>query len=64
MQIKSLRILPNGKKQITVIIDTDEHLQAINEKSFYRLGGQLNDIVPGFVLTESYQISWYHIQQN
>ncbi len=64
MQIKNQRILPNGKKQMTVIVDTNEQLISINESLFYRLGGELNDIVPGFVITDSCQISWCHIQQN
>lgn len=65
MKILSDKTLKNGARRITIELtgDKDTKFMAIKEDAYYRLGGQLEDIVQGHVITESNQVSWCSIGQ-
>lgn len=52
-----------GTRVLTVELQPGEKLIAVNEDKFYRLGSQHEDIVPGYVLTDSLEAHWCHIGQ-
>ena len=63
MKIRSERILKSGKRVVVVELDAKETLTSIRPNSYYRLGGQLNDIVASHVLEEMNEVSWCSISQ-
>jgi hypothetical protein len=50
-------------RRVTVELAPGEYLLSFKEDAYYRLGGQLEDVVQGHVITESYQVSWCSIGQ-
>ena len=63
MKLMTERINKRGKRVVTVELDTDEKLMSFKDDRFYRLGGQVNDIVHGHVITESDAVYWCSIGQ-
>lgn len=63
MKVLSERINKQGKRVQTVMLDKCEHLIAVDEDSFYKLGGQVDDVVRGHVLTEMDEVTWCSIGQ-
>jgi hypothetical protein len=51
------------KRRVTVELDHGEYLMAFNDDRLYRLGGQVEDIVGGYVITESRRVHWCSIEQ-
>jgi hypothetical protein len=51
------------KRRITVEVDHGETLMSFHEDRYYRLGGQVEDIVRGHVITESQHVIWCSIEQ-
>lgn len=52
-----------GKRIVTVELDQDEKLLSFKDDRFYRLGGQVEDVVAGHVITQSDRVYWCSIQQ-
>lgn len=61
-----------GKPVATIKLDPDERAVilkpgqtalVVEENAFYRLGGQLDDVVAGHVLTEMNRVAWCSIEQ-
>lgn len=52
-----------GKRRITVEVEDGEQLLSIKPNSFYKLGGQLDDIVASHVIEEMCEVSWCSIEQ-
>lgn len=59
----SCKTLKTGKLRVTVDIAPGEQLIAVNEDRFYQLGGQVNDVHRGHVLTETKEVYWCGITQ-
>lgn len=53
----------HGKRRITVEVEDGEQLLSIKPNSFYKLGGQLDDIVASHVIEEMGEVSWCSIEQ-
>lgn len=52
-----------GKRVVTVELDLDETLMSFKDDRYYRLGGQVEDVVAGHVITESDHVIWCSIEQ-
>lgn len=63
MKIKYRKELKNGKRHVLVELDADETLLTFDENKFYRLGGQVEDVVKGHVITEADHVVWCSIGQ-
>lgn len=63
MKIIKIKINKAGKKTVTVEIDNDEKLMSFKDDRFYRLGGQVDDVMAGHVITESDHVVWCSIEQ-
>lgn len=50
-------------RRVTVELAPGEYLLSFNDGAYYRLGGQVEDVVQGHVITESYQVTWCSIEQ-
>jgi hypothetical protein len=50
-------------RRVTVELAPGEYLLSFKEDAYYRLGGQVEDVVQGHVITDSYQVSWCSIGQ-
>ncbi len=57
------RINKLGKRVITVELDTDEKLMSFKDDRYYRLGGQVEDVVQGHVITSSDAVYWCSVSQ-
>jgi len=53
----------DGVRTITVQLAAGEELMAFKEDSYYRLGGQLDDVVGGYCITEGCRVVWCSIEQ-
>lgn len=63
MKIIREKINRRGKREVTVELDTGDKLMAFNDDRFYRLGWQVDDVLAGFVITESDPVVWCSIEQ-
>jgi hypothetical protein len=57
------RINKQGKRVVTVEIDADEKLMSFKDDRFYRLGGQVDEVMAGHVITASDRVYWCSIGQ-
>ena len=51
------------RRRVTVELDHDDQLMAFKENRYYRLAGQLDDVVGGYYITESEPVMWCSIEQ-
>ena len=63
MLVKRERINAKGRREVTVELRQGEKIVAVDEHQHYRLGGQMDDIVPGHVLTEAERAYWCPFEQ-
>ena len=63
MKVKHRRELKNGNRHVLVELDANETLIAVDENRFYQLGGQVNDVHRGHVITEAKEVYWCGITQ-
>lgn len=57
------KINRHGKHEVTVELDSDEKLISFKDECFYRLGGQVEDVVAGHVITEAEGVYWCSVTQ-
>jgi hypothetical protein len=57
------RINKQGKRELTVVLEKEDHLMCFREDRFYRLGGQVDDVMAGHVITASDCVYWCSIEQ-
>ena len=50
-------------RRITIELQDDEYLMSFRPNSYYKLGGQVDDVVRGHVITESDAVYWCSISQ-
>ena len=53
----------DGVRTVTVQLAAGEKLMAFNEDSYYRLGGQLDDVVGTHCIAEGNRVVWCSIEQ-
>lgn len=63
-----LRATPAYSVALALCRKLEEELAAHNAKlpsedRFYKLGGQMDDVVPGHVLVEAVPVTWCHFEQ-
>lgn len=63
MKVKHRRELKNGKRHVLVELDANETLLTFDESGYYRLGGQVDDVVRGHVITEAPRVHWCSVAQ-
>lgn len=63
MKVLRERINKQGKREVTVVLEAEDHLMCFREDRYYRLGGQVDDIMGGHVITESECMYWCSIGQ-
>lgn len=61
--IKDLVATLKRRRRVTVELDHGEYLMAFNDDYFYRLGGQVDEVMAGHVITESQHVVWCSIEQ-
>lgn len=57
------RINKAGRREVTVELGEGETLMAFHEDRFYKLGGQVDEVMRGHVITETQQVTWCSIGQ-
>jgi predicted glycosyltransferase involved in capsule biosynthesis len=64
MKVISEKILKNKKRRVVLELEPHElGLMVINRDHFYKLAGQVEDIVQGHVLLDSEKVHWCSITQ-
>lgn len=53
----------DGVRTVTVQLAVGEKLMAFKEDGYYRLGGQLDDVVGGYCIIECERVVWCSIEQ-
>jgi hypothetical protein len=63
--MKTIRERTNkqGKRIVTVEIDADEKLMSFKDERYYRLGGQVDEVMAGHVITDSDHVVWCSVGQ-
>jgi len=51
------------RRRVTVELDHGEQLMAFRDDRYYRLSGQLDDVVAGHIITLSNNVNWCSIEQ-
>lgn len=62
MKIISQRPVKGGTR-VTVVLQEGEVLKAFDKDGLYRLGAQMDEIVPAEALTDAQRVSWCHFEQ-
>ena len=63
MKITKDTIRKDGVRTVTVQLAEGEKLMAFKEDNFYRLGGQISDVVGGYCITWCSHVVWCSIEQ-
>lgn len=63
MKIISDKTNTKGVRRVTVEIGSNDQLITVNEDRFYQLGGQVDDVHRGHVLTETREVYWDGLTQ-
>jgi len=63
MKVIKQKINRRGKHEVTVELDKDEKLMLFKDDRYYRLGGQVEDVVQGHVITECEGVYWCNVTQ-
>lgn len=53
----------HGHNEVTVVLREGEQLMSYRENGYYRLGGQVGDVMQGHVLAETQEVKWCSIAQ-
>lgn len=61
--LKDEQATPKRARRVLVELQPDEKLMAFRDDCFYRLGGQVDDVVQGHVITESDHVVWCSVGQ-
>lgn len=51
------------KRRVVIELDADEEFAVIKEGAYYRLGGQVGDIMQSHVIVDSEHVIWCSIEQ-
>jgi hypothetical protein len=57
------KLLADGSRQLTVTVTKEESLLQVSNTGFYRLGSQLDMIVPAQAIIDFTQVYWCHLEQ-
>ncbi len=63
MKIIKEKMNRQGKREVTVVLESCDKLMCFRDDRYFRLGGQVEDIVAGHVITESEHVVWCSIEQ-
>ncbi len=63
MRITKETTRKDGVRKVTVQLDDGEYLVGLKADSYYRLGGQLDDVVGGYCIIEGERVVWCSIEQ-
>lgn len=63
MKVIKQKINRQGKRELTVVLDEKDYLMSFRDDGFYRLGGQVEDVVAGHVITEAEGVYWCSVTQ-
>jgi len=50
-------------RRVTVELEPNEELMSFKDGAYYRLGGQVKDVVRGHIITEAYPVYWCSVTQ-
>lgn len=63
MKIIKEKINKDGKREVTVVLDDEDKLMCFRDDRYFRLGGQVDEVMAGHVITESEHVVWCSIEQ-
>ena len=50
-------------RRVTVELELNEELMSIKDGAYYRLGGQVEDVVAGYIIIDAHPVCWCSITQ-
>lgn len=63
MKILKEKLNRSGKREVTVVLEEGDHLMCFRDDRYFRLGGQVDEVMAGHVITESEHVVWCSIEQ-
>ena len=63
MRIIKEKLNRSGKREVTVVLEEGDKLMCFRDDRYFRLGGQVDEVMAGHVITESEHVVWCSIEQ-
>jgi hypothetical protein len=63
MRIVKQQLNRQGKEEVTVVLEPGDKLMCFRDDRYFRLGGQVDEVMAGHVITESEHVVWCSIEQ-
>lgn len=63
MRIIKEKLNRSGKREVSVVLEEGDYLMCFRDDRYFRLGGQVDEVMSGHVITESEHVVWCSIEQ-
>lgn len=63
MKTISEKMMPSGRRRVTVELAQHESLLVVRDDAHYKLGDPVDDVVAGHVLSETTPVTWCSASQ-
>ena len=63
MKVVKEKINRQGKREVTVVLESNEALRAFDQSAFYRTGYPVEDVVGGHIILDAEQVTWCSLSQ-
>ena len=63
MRVIREKINRQGKREVTVVLDSTETLKAFDQSAFYKMGYPVEDVVGGHIILDAEQVTWCSLSQ-
>jgi hypothetical protein len=63
MKVIKEKINRQGKREVTVLLDSTETLTAFDPSAFYRTGYPVQEVVHGNIILDAEQVTWCSLGQ-
>jgi predicted protein tyrosine phosphatase len=50
-------------RRVTVELEPNEYLLSFKDGAYYRLGGQVEDVVAGYIIIDAHPVHWCSVTQ-
>ncbi len=52
------------RRRVTVELEPNEYLLSFKDGAYYRLGGQVEDVVAGYIIIDAQPVCWCSVTQD
>jgi hypothetical protein len=63
MRVIREKINRQGKREVTVVLDSTETPKAFDQSAFYKMGYPVEDVVGGHIILDAERVTWCSLGQ-